>query len=312
MLADKLDAILNRMKQVLLGVVGTVVLAILTILLLAPESVSDFIIDIPGLVRLLLVVVVYGGIGALGYSRLQNIQEGRQIRGLVVKSSGGALAELSVESAREQILKAVQELPTVISADATVAAKRGKAVITLNVEMKSDNVNLPDKQKEINRVLGNVIEKRLGLRMAERPMVQINLDGRGLPAAASPAGGTVTEPTAEVGSPVERLGRRIFGEKSEDQPEQQSSEASEEKEDPDDGADDETSGEFWDFLKSTASPSEGEDDEADVSPVSLDDDATSEVEEPITGLLDVDAPVIQDADSIAPEEDDDELTDTSS
>jgi len=81
MLANKLDAILYWIKRALFGVVGAMVLAVLTILLLAPDVVGDFVVEIPGLVRLLLVIIVYGVIGALGYSRLRDVHEGRPIWG---------------------------------------------------------------------------------------------------------------------------------------------------------------------------------------------------------------------------------------
>jgi hypothetical protein len=287
------------------------VLAVLTILLLAPDTVNDFVVGVPGIARLLLVIVVYGGIGAWGYSKLQNGDEGRQIRGLVVKSSGGALAELSVESAREQILKAVQRLPKVISADATVSTKRGKAVITLSVEMKSDDVSLPDKQKEINRVLDNVVEKQLGLKMAERPMVHINLGGGGLPATAPLEENTVPVSNGEVDSPIERLGRRFLGDRSDDVSDQQPSGMTKGTGKSDDDFDSEDSGEFWEFLKSTSSSDE-EDGVIAGSVLSSDDQAANEVKEPITGLPDVDEPVIEDIDPIPPEEDNDELANSSS
>lgn len=310
MLADKLDAIIDRVKQILLGLVVAAMLAVLTVLLLAPETVSDFVVGIPGFVRLLLVVVVYGGIGTLGYLRLQNVQEGRQIKGLVVKSSGGALAELSVDSAREQILKAVLKLPAVISADATVSAKRGNAVVTLSVEMKSDDQNLPDKQKEINRVLDQVVKKQLGLKMAERPTVQINLDGGGMPVVESP-GESETEVLEGSESHAEKVGRRIFGGRKDDQQQDLSAEASvdaEDKDETDDSADDEPSGEFWDFLKSTASSSEANGDEVVGSTITADDGSSDKVDEPITGIADLDAPVIQDADTLDAVDDSDELS----
>ena len=63
--------------------------------------------------------------------------------------------------------------------------------------MKHDEVSLPDKQKEINRALGNVVEKQLGLRMADRPVVQISLGGEGAVARIAPQP-KVKEPEPEV------------------------------------------------------------------------------------------------------------------
>jgi hypothetical protein len=46
------------------------------------------------------------------------------------------------------------------------------------VSVKGGTLNLPEKQKEINDALTRVVEKELGIEFAQRPLVQINLEGK--------------------------------------------------------------------------------------------------------------------------------------
>ena len=96
--------------------------------------------------------------------------------GLIVKAQG-AIADISVNSARDRMLRAVREVPAVISAEATVKALRGKADVDMDVVVSRDSNNLPEKQKEIDRALRQVLNKQLGLQMAGKPRVHIRMDG---------------------------------------------------------------------------------------------------------------------------------------
>jgi hypothetical protein len=112
--------------------------------------------------------------------------------GLIMRASG-AITEVSVESARERILKAVNDVPDVIEADAKVKPVYGKADIDLQVVVLGQDVKLPAKQSEINRALKQVINKQLGLQMAGQPRVQIRLQSE----ARRPIS-TFTPPTPAV------------------------------------------------------------------------------------------------------------------
>jgi hypothetical protein len=88
----------------------------------------------------------------------------------------GVVADVSVESACDRILRAVRAVPDVLSAEATVKALRGKADIDLTVAVANTTTNLPEKQHEIDRALRQVINKQLGLQMAGKPRVHIRMD----------------------------------------------------------------------------------------------------------------------------------------
>ena len=183
-------------------VAGVVVLAFVTVVLLAPEMLERLFAGI-GTVNVALraaaMVVVNLFVLALMYLRLRR----RSVpnTGLTVQVQG-ALANVEVESARAIVLRAVRDVPDVRSAEATIRAVQGRADIEVDVTIASASVNVPDKQKEINRVLRQVINKQLGLRLEGRPRVNIRLEAPA-PALASsllekPASSTTTAVPAEA------------------------------------------------------------------------------------------------------------------
>lgn len=133
------------------------------------------------LVRLPLAIIIVAIIIALAYLMLRG-ERGRKDEGLHVKA-GGALADVSIDSARTRILKAVRAVPSVVSADAQVHAQRGKADVELDVVISGDGTNIPEKHKEIDRALKQAINKQLGLQMAGKPRVHLRFENEELPAA---------------------------------------------------------------------------------------------------------------------------------
>jgi hypothetical protein len=160
---------------VLAAFFAAVLIAVLTVTLLAPQSVSDFIENLGAFARLLIVVGMYGIVVFVGYRQWKN--GWRSNDGLAVTASGG-VTRVSLDSARDQILKAAQDIPGVSVVKGDVESHRGKAFVRLDVSVKGGTLNLPEKQKEINDALTRVVEKELGIEFAQRPLVQINLEGK--------------------------------------------------------------------------------------------------------------------------------------
>jgi hypothetical protein len=171
--------------------VGILVLALVTILLLAPDTVSRVFESIAGVniaLRTAAMLVLNALVLLLMYLRVR----GRRVPvdGLIVQAQG-ALANVEVESARAIVLDAVNHVPGVISTEATIKAVRGQADIQMDVNIDSAAVNIPQKQKEINRVLRQVINKQLGLRLYGRPRVNIRLETPPVKTQASAASAPV-------------------------------------------------------------------------------------------------------------------------
>ena len=169
---------MHLLNRVLAIVMGLLLIMLVTVVLLVPESLvlllSGFI-DVDFLLRLAVVVVVNVLILVFMYFQLRRPQKS-STTGLAVKASGAA-TDISVESARTMILNGVQSVKDVVSADVDVKAVQGRADVDLNVRVTGDDIHIPNKQKEIDRALRQVINKQLGLQMRGKPRVHISLQG---------------------------------------------------------------------------------------------------------------------------------------
>lgn len=155
--------------------------------LVYPQSVIGVIgslSEVSPLLRLVIAILVALLLMALAFFQVRPDPRAK-INGLVMRASG-AITEVNVESARERIVKAVQDVADVLETDVRVKAVKGRAELALDVTVLGYDIDLPQKQKEINRALNQVINKQLGLRMAGQPRVHIRY--------ASPTPKTAVEP----------------------------------------------------------------------------------------------------------------------
>ena len=189
-------------RRIIIVLVGISLAILLTVLLLNPDSISNLAFNLSltsALIRLPLTILIDVLILAVIAVLVRGERASQPAGGLMVKAQG-AIADISIESARERMLRAVREVPGVISAEATVKAVRGKADVDLEVVVSRESINLPDKQREIDRALRQVINKQLGLQMASKPRVHMRMDDEKslMPAAEVPAAApvivTVVEP----------------------------------------------------------------------------------------------------------------------
>jgi hypothetical protein len=168
----------SLIRRFYMAVISVAVIVGLTFFWVAPQSVSSWagtVSEIPSLVRIAIAAVLDVLLLVLLYIQVKPDPR-RQVTGLMMQASG-AITEVSVDSARARILKAVNEVPDIVSADADVKPIHGKADVELHVTVMSQQVQLPAKQKEINRALNQVIHKQLGLRLAGQPRVHIQFYG---------------------------------------------------------------------------------------------------------------------------------------
>lgn len=172
---------MSILRRITLILFGLLFITIITVAVLVPQallSIAARVDPIPTPLRLVLVILVDVIILALIYSLIRRrrvVNKG----GLIVKSgSGNVLADVSTESARERVLKAIREVPAVVSAEARLDAIDGKADIDMDVVVDGDHINVPEKHKEIDHALRQVVIKQLGLQLANRPRVHIRLQGQ--------------------------------------------------------------------------------------------------------------------------------------
>ena len=166
-------------RRIIIVLVGISLAILVSVLLLNPEtilSLSSNLNQTSALIRLPLAILVDVVILAVIAILVRGERAPQHEGGLIVKAQG-AIADISVDSARDRMLRAVREVPGVISAEATIKALRGKADVDMDVVVSRDSKNLPEKQKEIDRALRQVLNKQLGLQMAGKPRVHIRMDG---------------------------------------------------------------------------------------------------------------------------------------
>jgi len=169
---------MNFLRRIYLLLLGLLLVIAVTLLLLSPQAVGAWvgsISELSSVFRLGLTIVIDLFLLILMYLQVRP-DPGAKVNGLVMRGSG-AITEVSVESARDRILKAVRDVSDVVSAEAAVKPVRGRADIEMQVTVMGHDVKLPNKQKEINRALRQVIDKQLGLRMAGQPRIHIRIHG---------------------------------------------------------------------------------------------------------------------------------------
>lgn len=284
---ERIKSLMDSIKRIAAALVGAVLVALLTVQLLAPQSMADFVSGWALALRLLVVILIYAAAAYLIYRQYQY----PPVKGLVVRSTG-TLATLNTESARDAIVKAVREIDGVRAVRAEVKpARRGWAQIELRVAVQGDHINLPDKEQEINRALIQVAEKRLGLSLAKRPLVLITLGDSeaALDAIKTPDQADVAEPRTEVvppsasadepqekAEPASGLMGRLFtksdkqAEESEPEPEAEPAPIARpstkaEEEDP------LATDEFYNFLKSTVPANSADTDTSEAEAAATDD-----------------------------------------
>jgi len=165
----------NLLKKALY-VLGLLALAVvITILLVSPQIVVDFATRLataePVLraVQVVIAVLVDAILIAIIY---RTLFPGR-IEGLTVRARGARTA-VSLDSVQRQINTAVAQVSDVLAVQSDVVADQGNVRLALRVRTRPDII-VPEKQKEINRVLRQVVEKQLGLRLAGPAVIHIAL-----------------------------------------------------------------------------------------------------------------------------------------
>lgn len=187
---------MSFITRILVIVFALILIGIITAVAITPDTLRVTLANLEEvnlLLRLAVVVVLNIVILIMLYFTLRGPK--KVVNGLAVRAPG-AYTDVSVESARKLILSAVESVPDVVSASATVKAVNGKADVDMDVQVSGLDVNVPKKQKEINRALKQVINKQLGLEMRARPRVHIYLHGEKPPAAPTSVT-VVSEPVTE-------------------------------------------------------------------------------------------------------------------
>ncbi len=187
---------MNLIERLILSLMAILFVAFTTVLLLAPDTVTEFVArvnDLNILLRLLIVVVLYAtmmGMAYLGFRR----GSASPVKGLQVRSSG-TVTSLTIESAQDQVKSAIEGVESVLSSGVRIKSVRGRANVMLDVVV-SEVDKLPNKQREITRALDKVMKRQLGVRYASRPVVRLRFEGDPSPAMITPEPAHKSEPAS--------------------------------------------------------------------------------------------------------------------
>ncbi len=180
---------LKLLRNILLILVAVSFAILVGVLLILPGTIVDIaesLTQVSLLIRLPIAILLVVLVIALPFLIIRAERERHRAEESLQVRASGALADVSIESARTRIVKAVREVPNVVRAEAVVRALKGRADVDLDVVVSGDQTNIPRKQHEIDRALRQVINKQLGLQMAGKPKVHLRFENEE-PAVTAPA-----------------------------------------------------------------------------------------------------------------------------
>jgi uncharacterized alkaline shock family protein YloU len=169
-----LGGIKSTLIRIVLTLAGALFVALATFVLLAPNSVREFIEGIPLILRLLALFTIYAIAGVIIYQEF--VLGGRpSVKGLIVRGNDGALTSIEPDVVRERVTSALEDVQDVEPIVVRVKANRGKAEISVGVIVRQADAKIPEKEREIIRTLRQVVEKQLGVQIDGRPKVTISV-----------------------------------------------------------------------------------------------------------------------------------------
>jgi len=170
-------------------------IAILTIALISPDNIKQFIESISVILRVLFLVALYGGFGFYAYTVLNGRQDEKGIDGLISRL-GGKVTGISTDMAQTQIHKELHDIGGIKALDVDVVERRGRAFIKVTIVFNEANINIIQKQFEVRRKLDHAVKKQLGISYAENPVIALNVQGGGAMPKQMPEQKLATPPSS--------------------------------------------------------------------------------------------------------------------
>lgn len=193
------------LRKLTLVLAEILLLVAVSVVLLAPELLSDisaFLIENTDETMRIIAAIVIDLllIGAI-FSQIRGANRYKG-EGLLVQA-GDSDASIATESVRQGVMKAVGQIPDIHSVECKAIAKNGEAILQLEVVTSKDDINIPKKQREIDRAINQVVVKQMGVKMARPASVNIQLSNGVVapPKSATPAP-LAAQPTAKPVTPV--------------------------------------------------------------------------------------------------------------
>ncbi|MBN1890491.1 MAG: hypothetical protein JW850_21030 [Thermoflexales bacterium] len=124
-------------------------------------------------------------------------------RWIRVPSVSGGQVSMRVDSIADRLKFHIDPLPDVLTVKPRVSGRRNGVAVSLEIETASE-INVPHKAEEVLEVARDVIQNKLGLKLAGKPEVMIRTV---YPSdSARPVATPASRPTLPVEAPPARLG----------------------------------------------------------------------------------------------------------
>ena len=166
---------LNFLRRIVIALGLLVVVAGVTLFLVTPTVIIDLATRLNEATALMRTVqaVIALLVDALLLVVIYRVLRPVRDEMLIVRARG-AKAAVSIDSVQRQINARLSQVSDVLDVQNEVEVEKGSASVTLYVRTRPD-IRIPEKQKEINRVLHQLVEKQMGLRMAGPPVLHLAL-----------------------------------------------------------------------------------------------------------------------------------------
>lgn len=186
-----------RLRVILFSLIGII---LITGFLVFPKNVKELAEELENQedsVRIILAMSAAMADALLLFIIYQELRpRPRNEEGLLVKSRG-ASAEVTLESVKSHLETQISRLEDIYSAFANVKAFRGRVDVEMSIDAK-DKVNVRKKSTQVNREIIKIIEKQLGLKLADKPVIVFRLMSEPVQMAAAPIADFTTPPSYPI------------------------------------------------------------------------------------------------------------------
>lgn len=154
-------------------------MVLVTILFIFPGQVADFaqaLDDQDTLIRILMgltAILADVGMGFLVFRELEQIRHPGSGDGLTVRSRE-ANVQVSVQSVQSNLDSHLKQIEGLHTVNTRVASQQGRVSIKLDITA-DDSVDIRKKIKEINKEIEQVVENQMGVRVAGKPVINLQL-----------------------------------------------------------------------------------------------------------------------------------------
>lgn len=165
----------NFLKRLVISLGLIALMILVTIVLVAPQVVADLATRMAEAATPIRIVEVLAAIliDAVLIGLVYRTAFPDRMEGLTVRARGAKTA-VSIDSVQRQINNTIAQVSDVLAVQTEVVDEQGDVRVALRVRTRPD-IMVPEKQKEINRTLRQVVEKQLGLRLAGPATIHIAL-----------------------------------------------------------------------------------------------------------------------------------------